>query len=71
MSLVTITKAYSETFASDTSWVVQHGLGIDSPVVDVYNNSDTRVMPDSVIVDNANQLTINWSSATEGRVYVV
>lgn len=71
MSLKTVSKAYSETFSSSSSWTVQHNLGVDSPVVDVYNGSDTRVLPQSVIVDSANQLTINWSVATAGRVYVV
>lgn len=71
MSLTTVTKAYSETFASASSWTVNHNLGVDSPVIDVYNGSDTRIMPASVVVDSANQLTINWSVATAGRVYVV
>ncbi len=71
MSLVTVTKAYSETFTSASSWTVAHNLGVDSPVIDVYDGSDIRIMPAEVVVDSANQLTVNWSVATAGRVYVV
>lgn len=71
MSLQTVTKAYSETFTSAASWVVQHGLGVDAPAVDVYNGSNERIMPASVVIIDANTLRIDWSSAQAGRVYVV
>jgi len=48
MALVTITKAYSETLSSSTSWVINHNLGTDTPVVDSYDGSNNRIMPASV-----------------------
>lgn len=71
MALSSVLKAYSETVASASSWTIQHNLGTSSPVIDVYDGSDTRIMPASVVIVDANQLTVNWSSATAGRVYVV
>ena len=71
MSLVNVTKAYSETVASSATWVIKHNLQTEAPVVDIYNGSDVRIMPANVYADNENQLTITWSVATAGRVYVV
>ena len=71
MSLVNVTKAYSETVASSDTWVIKHNLQTDTPVVDIYNGSNVRIMPEKVFADNENQLTIRWSAATAGRVYVV
>lgn len=71
MSLVNVTKAYSETVASSSTWVIKHNLQTEAPVVDIYNGSDERIMPANVYADNDNQLTIQWSVATAGRVYVV
>lgn len=71
MSLTNLTKAYRQDFSNATSVVVLHNLGTDTPVVDVYDLSDTRIMPATVVADNANQLTITFSGSTSGRVYVV
>jgi hypothetical protein len=71
MSLKVVSKAYSETFSSATSWTVNHGLGTESPAIDVYNNSDVRVMPSSIVVLSEDALRVDWSVATAGRVYVV
>lgn len=73
MSLSTITAAYAETFTASTSWVVQHNLGTSTPVVDVFSGGspDERLMPASVVATDANTVTITWSVATAGRVYVV
>ncbi len=74
MSLEKVSKAYSETISvGSTSWVIQHNLGTLSPVVDVYNSDapDEKVMPATVSVTDENTVTITWSVATTGRVYVV
>lgn len=71
MSLQAVTKAYSETFASAASWTVNHGLKTTAPAVDVYNGSDERIMPQSVVSVDEDTLRIDWSAATAGRVYVV
>ncbi len=74
MSIETLTKAYSETVSvASTSWVIQHNLGTSTPVVDVYSGGspDEKILPASVIATNDNTVTIAWSIATTGRVYVV
>lgn len=73
MSLNTVTSAYAETFTAATSWVVQHNLGTTAPVVDVFSGGspDEKLMPASVVATDANTVTITWSVATAGRVYVV
>ncbi len=74
MSLETLTKAYSETISvGSTSWVIQHNLGTSTPVVDVYSGGspDEKILPATVVATDANTVTITWSSATTGRVYVV
>jgi len=71
MSLQPVTKAYSETFAPASSWLVKHGLGVDAPAIDVYNGSDERIMPAAVVILDADNLRVDWSVATAGRVYVV
>lgn len=71
MSLTTVTKAYRQDFTNATTVVITHNLGTDTPVVDVYDSSDNRIMPASVVSDNTNQLTITFSGSQTGRVYVV
>ena len=71
MSLQAVTKAYSETFGSATSWTVNHNLGVTAPAVDIYNGSDVTIIPQSVISVDADTLRIDWSTATAGLVYVV
>ena len=71
MSLDLLAKAYSETGLTGTTWVIKHGLGVQTPVIDCYNNSDVRIMPESIVADSAYQITVTWSASTSGRVYVV
>lgn len=73
MALVNVTKAFSQTLSGSpsTSYTIKHNLGTDSPVIDFYNGSDERVIPASVVADDANNVTITFSVSTTGRVYVV
>ncbi len=74
MSLEKVSKAYSETISvGSTSWVIQHNLDTVTPVVDVYTGGspDEKVMPATVVATDGNTVTITWSVATTGRVYVV
>lgn len=71
MTLALVTRAYSETFTSAASWTVNHNLGTDAPAIDIYDGSDDRIMPASVVIIDDNTLRVDWSVATAGRVYVV
>ena len=70
-TLTPVYQAYSETFASASTWTVVHNLQVDAPAIDVYNGSNERIMPAAVVVVDDNTLRIDWSTATAGRVYVV
>lgn len=70
----TKTKAYRETFASLTTWTVNHNLGITNVQVrcivggvDVIGTYDEP----TITMVTANQCTVVWTSATAGDVVVV
>lgn len=67
--------AYNHNQAvASTTWVVAHNLGTTNVAVDaiMLNGVDLeKVMPLSVVVTDANTLTITFSAAQEGRVRVV
>lgn len=73
MAHFALTKAHAETFTASTSWVVQHNLGRVAPVVDCFTGGspDEKIIPASVVATDENTVTITWSVATAGRVYVV
>lgn len=63
--------------ASATSWVVAHNLGLASPFValvqifvDVGGGVHKMIMPSDMTFDNANQLTITFTTAQNGIVLV-
>lgn len=53
-----------------TTWVVPHALGIQYVIVQVYNSSDVQIIPDSITLDSANQLTITFSGSITGTAIV-
>ena len=73
MPTIILTYAYAETFSSATTWVVKHRLNTSAPVVDCFSGGspDEKIMPASVVATDANTVTITWSVARAGRVYVV
>ena len=73
MPTIILTHAYAETFSSSTTWVVTHRLNTSAPVVDCFTGGspDEKIMPASVVANNDSTVTITWSVATAGRVYVV
>lgn len=73
MPTIILTHAYAETFSSAATWVVKHNLNTSAPVVDCFSDGspDEKIMPASVVATDANTVTITWSVARAGRVYVV
>jgi hypothetical protein len=73
MPTIILTHAYAETFSSSLVWVVTHNLGTSAPVTDCFTGGspDEKIMPVSVVATDNNTVTITWSSARAGRVYVV
>lgn len=63
---------YAQTVASST-WIVDHNLGVNSPVVDVWETDGTefvQIVPDSISYTSPNSVTINFSTAKTGQVLV-
>lgn len=58
--------AYTQTFASSTTWVVTHGLGYN-PAITVYVNGAV-VQPSSIVHDNDMQCTVTFSGPRAGSV---
>jgi len=61
------TSAYRDSFIDDDLssgdvLVVTHNLEQKYVIVSVYNNNDKQIIPDEIILDSTNQLTIDLSS---------
>jgi len=65
---------YTQTTAS-ASWVVVHNLNqANGPVVDVMidqNGSLKKIIPLDITIDNANQVTVSFTSPQTGAVRCV
>lgn len=65
------TAYFAQTFSSATNVVVPHNLNQQYVAVQVVDGSNVVIEPQSVTLDNANQLTVTFAVATSGRVIVV
>lgn len=73
MSLSTFKGSYQETVSSSASWVISHGLNIDTPAVNVwYDDSGTwrKLLPLNITATDENTVTITFTNATAGKVIV-
>jgi len=57
---------YVASFTSQTSVTVTHNLNDSNPVVEIYDNNAQQIDADSVIVTNANVVTLTFNVATTG-----
>ena len=67
---VTQTATVSDTFTSTTSKSVTHNFGTKNVIVQVYDNSDNIIIPQSVTTSTTSSVDIVLDSATTGRVVV-
>ncbi len=59
--------SYTHTQASGaTTWSVAHNLNDSNPLIEVYSPDDTVVEPQSITIDDANNLTITFGTAVSG-----
>lgn len=56
--------------ASDT-WLVAHGLGYRTPIVQVYDENQEAVIPDHIETIDDNQLVIYFNTPVAGRAVIV
>ena len=67
---VTQTATVSDTFTSTTSKTVTHNFGTKNVIVQVYDNSDNIIIPQSITTSTTSSVDIVLDSATTGRVVV-
>lgn len=61
---------HTQASALDT-WVVDHNLDTTTPIVAVWSGTDQAVIPDNIVINNANRLTITFLVPQAGRACVV
>ena len=67
---VTQTATISDTFTSTTSKTVTHNFGTKNVIVQVYDNSDNIIIPQSITTSTTSSVDIVLDSTTTGRVVV-
>ena len=62
--------SYTTTFSEQTSVTVSHNLGTESVVIAVYDSTGLKIEPYKIQVTDLNTVTLNFDSATSGKVVV-
>jgi len=68
-----INSGYEESFTSQATWVVNHGLNTEIFTYLCVDNGTppTQIYPTSMTIDSANQITVNFSSPQSGAIKVM
>jgi hypothetical protein len=61
---------YQTTFTGQTSVVVNHNLNDLYPSVTVIDDANNIVIPDSITINSANQVTVTFNTSTTGAVTI-
>ena len=64
-SLSTVKQAFE-----GTTWVVNHNLDTEAPLVQAYDGDDYQIIPQSVRINNANTVTITFPYSVSGSAVV-
>jgi hypothetical protein len=65
---------YAESFSAATSWTVNHNLNTENVIVFLWNSATAPkrwLIPDGLVVNNANTATVNFNVAQAGQAVVV
>lgn len=62
--------SYEESFVSLDEWVVNHNLGELTPLLQVFDENLTPVVPTNIVYNNTSTLTVFFSSEQSGSVRV-
>ena len=57
--------------SSLTSWNVVHNLNSTDLLVNIFNASSDRIIPDNINLTDANNLTISFNTATDGKAVII
>jgi hypothetical protein len=58
------------TFTGQTTLNINHGLGDDAPVVQVYDNLGEQITPDTIDIVDADNVDVTFSVSTTGTVII-
>jgi len=58
------------SFTDSSTWVVNHNLDTDTPLVQVYDSNDYQIIPQTLRITDTNTVTITFSTAESGHVVV-
>jgi hypothetical protein len=64
---------FAASFSSISSGLFTHNLGTLDVIVQVYDNGGPRraIMPDDIIIENTNEISIIFNSPQSGRVVII
>ena len=54
----------------DTTWVVQHNLNINDPMIQVIDSTSQVVIPNTITITDTNTVTVTFNSPITGRTIV-
>lgn len=57
-------------FTNQSTWVVNHDLNTENPIVQVYDANDFQIIPETLRVTNSNTITVTFSTLESGYVVV-
>ena len=64
-SLSTVKQAFE-----GTTWVVNHNLNTEAPLVQAYDGDDYQIIPQTIRINNANTVTITFATSVSGSAVV-
>lgn len=64
-------RGYSEDVSSAATWNIGHSLNTTKIIVQIWKDNDTFITPDSITIDDANNITITFNEAIAGYVNVI
>jgi len=67
----TINTYIHEQTAAASSWTVTHNLGEENVIVQVYDDANQMVIPDTVTPSSTHELVVTFGTAVSGRVMVM
>lgn len=57
--------------SSSNTWNIAHNLGTNFPVIQLYENNQTYIIPDTITINSPNSATVTFSSPRSGSAVVL
>lgn len=58
------------SFENSSTWVVNHNLDTDTPLIQVYDSDNYQIIPQTIRITNSNTVTVTFESSRSGHVVV-